>query len=361
MKVGLVIYGSLDTVSGGYLYDRKLVAYLRACGDDVKLVSIAGSRYFPHLLDNFSFRLPQDVDIIIEDELVHPSVLAANRAVSAARTARVPLVSLVHNLHSSEQRPDWQNAFYRQIEKWHLESVDGCIFNSTITQASVSALIGDTRPYVLAPPGGDRLGSLSVDAIQRRLERGGPLRLLFLANVTPLKGLHVILDALDSLPAGTCTLAVAGSLEVDRTYAAAMRRRAISTPDPVAFHGILDGQSLIDLLAGSDVLVLPSSYEGFGIAFLEGMAFGLPAIGTTAGAIPQLVTHGFNGYLIQPGDALGLAELIRELNRDRELLSRLSLNARGFFDSCPTWDDSGAKVRRFLMQMLGRGNSDQPE
>ncbi len=86
------------------------------------------------------------------------------------------------------------------------------------------------------------------------------------------------------------------------------------------------------------------------------MAFGLPAIGTTAGAIPQLIDQGVNGYMIAPGDSAALSSFLRELSRNRGLLSQLSLNARRFFESRPTWDDSAEAIRRFLLQILGRSS-----
>ncbi len=348
MRVGLVIYGSIDTISGGYLYDRKLLGYLRACGDQVEIVSIPPGSYVSHLLDNLTFRLPSEVDILIEDELVHPSVLAAN----GMRPRSVPIVSLVHNLHSSERRAAWQNGFYQQVEKLHLTSADGFIFNSTITRDSVTRLVGNDRPHVLAPPGGDRLGSLAPDAVRVRAGHAGPLRLLFLANVTPLKGLHVVLDALSGLPADCCTLDVAGSLTVDAVYARRMQARAAALPAPVRFRGVLDGGALVELLKNADVVVIPSYWEGFGISYLEGMAFGAPAIGTAAGAIPQMIRAGVNGYLSQPGDTLALRDILRRLSADRELLLRLSLQALQTFTQQPTWDESGAKIRAFLERML---------
>ena len=68
MKIGFVIYGSLDTVSGGYLYDRKLAEYLRAQGDVVEIISLPWRNYAAHLMDNLHFRLPRDLDLIIEDD-----------------------------------------------------------------------------------------------------------------------------------------------------------------------------------------------------------------------------------------------------------------------------------------------------
>src|SRR5512133_273198 len=133
MKIGFVIYGSLDTLSGGYLYDRKLVEYLRTQGDTVEIISMPPGmtgrsdwrNYAAHLGDNFTFRLPTGLDILIQDELNHPSLIAAN-----AGKHPYPIISLVHHLRCSELRPKWQNRFYRLVEKAYLNSIDGFIFNS---------------------------------------------------------------------------------------------------------------------------------------------------------------------------------------------------------------------------------------
>ena len=120
MKLGLVIYGSLDTLSGGYMYDRKLVEYLRAQGDTVEIISLPWRNYAAHLTDNFSFKLPTNLDILIQDELNHPSLIGANDGKHP-----YPIISLVHHLRCSELRPKWQNGLYRMVEKKYLQSVDG--------------------------------------------------------------------------------------------------------------------------------------------------------------------------------------------------------------------------------------------
>ena len=355
MHIGLIIYGSIDTLSGGTLYDRQLVNYLRKQGDNVETISLPWGSYLSHITDNLHFRLPTYLDILIEDELTHPSLLFAN-----AQPHPYPVVSLVHNLHSSEKRPAWQNTFYRAIERHYIRSVDGFIFNSHTTRAAVNALADASRrahspdkPYVIATPGGDRLGSLTVEEVRQRAIGSDPLRLLFLANVTPLKGLHVLLEALNHQDSDF-QLDIVGSLDVDHGYAYEMRRytAANGLQQNVTFHGVPDGPLLIDKIKQDHVLVIPSFYEGFGIAYLEGMAFGLPAIGTTAGAIPQLISEGENGYLIKPGDSKTLARHLNELAADRELLARLSLAALKYFQSQPTWGQSTEAIRNFLYQML---------
>jgi glycosyltransferase involved in cell wall biosynthesis len=101
------------------------------------------------------------------------------------------------------------------------------------------------------------------------------------------------------------------------------------------------------------VLVVPSSYEGFGIVYLEGMGFGLPAIATTAGAAGEIITHGRDGYLIEPDDAAALAGYLHELATDRKLLLRLSLNAMKRFSVQPGWSQTAKSIRDFLQQMTG--------
>src|ERR1043165_8651140 len=101
MRIGLIIYGSLDTLSGGYLYDRKLVEYLRSRGEKVDIISLPWRNYAAHLTDNLYVRLPKDFDILIQDELNHPSLIFANRGRHLC-----PVISLVPPLRCSELSHD---------------------------------------------------------------------------------------------------------------------------------------------------------------------------------------------------------------------------------------------------------------
>jgi glycosyltransferase involved in cell wall biosynthesis len=349
MKIGLIIYGSLDTMSGGYLYDRKLVESLRKRGDQVEIISLPWGNYAANLTDNFHFRLPRGFDLIIEDELNHPSLLKANR-----QEHSYPIVSLVHNLHSLEPRSTWQNDLYRVVERSYLNSVDGFIFNSNTTCDAVQALIGEQKPFIVANPPTDRFGSHpNENQIYSRANEANSLRLLFLGNVIPLKGLHVVLEALRCL-SFDYRLDIVGSLTVDPTYARKMQEKAktYGLSSKVFFHGILDSEALIERFEYAQVMVMPSSYEGFGIAYLEGMGFGLPAIATTSGAASEYITDGENGCLIPPENASMLAERLTRLANDRELLARMSINALKRYQGQPTWEETMDSIRDFLLQMI---------
>ena len=122
----------------------------------------------------------------------------------------------------------------------------------------------------------------------------------------------------------------------------------------VNFHGSLDDEPLKEKLQQSHILIVPSSYEGFGIVYLEGMAFGLPAIGTTAGAAGEIIEHGCTGYLIEPNDSVTLATHISQLASDRNLLTELSLNARKRYIQQPSWNVTAGQIRAFLQSMIGQ-------
>lgn len=343
MRIGLLIYGALDTLSGGYFYDRKLVESLRAAGDSVEIISLPWRNYPAHLADNLTFRLPPRLDLLIQDELNHPSLIAANR-----RPHPYPVISLVHHLRCSEQRPAWQNALYRPVERAYLRSVDGFIFNSMTTRDVVHALAGSDKPGIVAYPPTDRFGSaLPESVVAARAAKSNPLRLVFLGNLIPRKGLHTLLEALSRLPGEAITLDVIGGLSAAPAYAADMQRRARGLP--VTFYGPLDNTALAQKLAAAHVLVVPSSYEGFGIVYLEGMGFGLPAIGTTAGAAGEIIRHGETGYLIPPDNPAALSAHLAQLAQNRPLLSRLARNALARYNQQPAWQETAGRVRDFLL------------
>lgn len=353
MKVGFVIYGSLNTLSGGYLYDRKLVEYLRSQGDEVEIISLPWRNYFSHLTDNFTFKLPKGFDILIQDELNHPSLILANR-----KPHPYPVISLVHHLRCSELRPKWQNDFYRIIEKKYLQSVDGFIFNSKTTKGVVNRLIGNREPNVIGFPPTDRFGEaiLENEIIERN--KSQELRILFLGNVMQRKGLHTLLKAVLSLKSQVA-IDVVGSLSVEPSYAKKMQEivKTHNLNSLITFHSSLDNEPLKQKLKNAHVLIVPSSYEGFGIVYLEGMGFGLPAIGTTAGAASEVIEHGKTGYLMEPNDSESLAKIISNLVEDRELLTKLSINARNRYLTQPKWEETAENIRNFLQKMINEHSS----
>ena len=348
MHIGFVIYGSLDTLSGGYFYDRKLVEYLRSHGDSVEIISLPWRNYTSHLMDNLRFKLPKKLDILVEDELNHPSLILPNR-----RKHSYPVVSLVHHLRSSELRPAWQNGIYRSIERKYLRSVNGFIFNSKTTKKTVLNLLHEDKPSVLAYPPVDEFGApISQHDIRERAIRDN-FRILFLGNVIYRKGLHTLLEAVKGLNSKV-HVDVVGSLTYEPSYVSLIQEiiEKNQLSSCVSLHGAVEHEALIEKFKPAHVMVVPSSYEGFGIVYLEGMCFGLPAIGTTAGAAGEIIEPGKTGYLIAQDDVKTLAEHLQSLAQDRDLLTHLSLNARERYLRQPPWTGSARNIRDFLYSLL---------
>jgi glycosyltransferase involved in cell wall biosynthesis len=358
VRVGLIIYGSLDIVSGGYLYDRMLVEHLRQQGDEVDIIALSWRDYGRHLSDNLARALRRrlrhaSLDVLLQDELNHPSLFWLNRWLR--HQVRYPLVTIVHHLRCSEARPAWQNRLYRWVERCYLMTLDGLIFNSQTTAAAVERLIGARQASVVAAPGGDRLQpTLTPAQITARALHPGPLRVLFVGNLIPRKALHTLLTAVARLPHEGWQLEVVGSLTVDAVYVQAIRRQIAQAglTRQVTLLGTLSDTDLAARLAYSHVLAVPSSYEGFGIVYLEGMGFGLPAVASTAGGASEIITHGLDGFLITPGDTLTLAYYLAELHQNRERLVQVSLAAHGRYQTHPTWAASAARIRQFLQTLV---------
>jgi glycosyltransferase involved in cell wall biosynthesis len=325
---------------------------LRAAGDEVEIVSLPWRNYARHLTDNFDAALLQRLrqarfDVLIQDELNHPSLFWLNRNLRGLKDpkglARCPIVGLVHHLRCSEQHPLLLTRLYALVERAYLGTLDAAIYNSQTTRQVVEALHGASLPHVVANPAGDRFKNLPDEAHIRARAETRPLRVLFIGNLMPRKGLHTLLKALAQTP--NVTLTVIGRDDVDPTYTRQLHALA---NDRVTFLGPRLDAALAEQLATHHILAVPSSYEGFGIVYLEAMSFGLPCIATTAGAAHEIVMDNETGFLIPPNDANVLSERLKRLALDRDLLTRLSLNARARFNQFPKWEESMGKIRDFL-------------
>jgi glycosyltransferase involved in cell wall biosynthesis len=359
VKVGIIIYGNLNIKSGGFIYDKNIVKYLVDRGDQVEVISLSWRPYALSLLDNLDFRLKRRLkdapfDVLIQDELVHPSCFGLNQQLRLQIT--YPIVAIVHHLRCRERHSAWLNQVYREVEKRYLASVDGFVCVSRTTKGDVEDLVGTDRPTVVAPPGGDRLpGQIATEQIVDRALEPGPLKIICVANLIPRKGIHTLIRALSNLPHNGWQLTIAGNLGMDENYVNRIRHqiKQENLNSKILFLGTISDKKLAVLLPEQHLLAVPSSYEGFGIVYLEGMHFGLPAIASTAGAARELIRHEDNGFLVPPGDAASLTRYISLLMEDRELLKRLSLAAHRSVAAHPTWNESAAKIRGFLQSFLG--------
>ncbi len=354
MHLGLIIYGSLNTLTGGYIYDRLLVEYLQSRGHRVDIISLPRRNYGLHLLDNWSPGLRSDLiagpyDILLQDALNHPSFFHTNRHLQ--RNGNFPIVAIVHQVLCRQPRNGLLNRIYQAIERRYLESVDAIIFNSNTTRTTVETMVNGQRPSLVAYPAGDRLGHLpSMDLIDSRTREIGPLRLIFVGNVLPHKGLLPLIKGLSHLAHEKWHLTVVGSLTMDTRYVREIERLIAQNnlSRQVEMTGPKDGNQLANLFRQSHVFVMPYSHEGFGMAHLEAMAFGLPVMGSSEGAVKEFVIPGRNGFLFKTDDFESVNASIQNLHHDRRRLRKMSHAAFRTYKNHPKWNDTMESIHRFL-------------
>lgn len=358
MRIGLIIYGSLDILTGGYLYDRYLVEHLEQQGDEVVVISLPWRNYVRHLTDNFSpalFRHLRDaqLDVLIEDELNHPSLVLLNRRLK--RVVDYPIVSLVHLLRCGDSYPTWQRRLYGWLERSYFNSVDGVISHSHHLEQLIEQLVGRQLPSVVAYAGKDHLKQTPTLAqLKQRLALSRPLQIISVGNLTPRKGLHTLLAALSQLPSSDKSawrLTVIGSLEMEPAYVAQIRSQIIQEglADNVTLLGRVPNVEIAEHLGRHDLFAMPSRYEGNPIVYIEALGVGLPVIGTTESAAHEIMTHGKDGFLVPPEQPMLLAEHLHTLLADRQQLAQMSLAAHQQYQSLPTWAESMSKIRDFLL------------
>lgn len=358
MHVGLVVAGDIDGQSGGFYYDRRLRDRLRERGHEVTVCSLPLRSYTRQLTDTLRARRIAaqldgvGADVLVEDGLAHPSLVAANRFVET------PTVALVHML-ASRAREGVARRVVRRIESWFLAGVDAAIYTSTATREGAE-LLGAPRAGVVAPPAGDRFTpTLSAAAIRERAT-AGPLAVAFLGNVVERKGLAALVAGLANIERAPdrdvdWRLTVVGGTGVEPSYVARVRETAAEAgiAGRIRFTGRLADDAVAERLRAAHVLAVPSRYEPFGMAQLEAMGFGCVPLASAAGGTGEFVTDGESGFLVPPKDPDAVTDRICRLD-DRERLAEMAVAARRAYEAWPTWTETLDAAVDFLSEVSSR-------
>jgi glycosyltransferase involved in cell wall biosynthesis len=366
MRIAFVVYGSLEQISGGFIYDRALVGGLRSLGHDVDVVGLPWHGYLQAVARDFALgpplRAPPTAgaavyDAVVQDELVHPSVALSNRRPEAWPRGRC-LVALVHNLQSRQPGEAFA-AWKSRVERRYLGTVDGVIAVCRQTLLDVQALAGTGVPSIVIHPGRDHVTpDLDDRAIEERSRAPGPLRLLYAAAVTPRKGLHRLLDALGRVPDQAFTLDVVGHLASPR-YGRVVRRQIerLGLRARVRLHGARVGADLQALFRRSQVLALPSDREAYSLSCLEALGFGLPVLATSWGGLGEMIKHGREGFLLDPHDPDAWARTLAALAADREALGTMAKAALARYRAHATWREAAAAAAAFIEERSPSGRT----
>ncbi|HEY0524038.1 MAG TPA: glycosyltransferase family 4 protein [Stellaceae bacterium] len=345
-----LVPGPLAQITGGYLFDRRVVEGMRAAGRRVDVHELpgrftAGDPVAAAAVRAVLAALPDGTAVAFEG-LALPGVAPALAGDdSGGGTAeRLRLVAFLHHPLASETGlPPGEAAALAAIERACLPRLAGVICPSRAAAAAVAAYGVAPDRIAVVPPGLDRPASPPEPSPAN----GGPVRLLCVATLTPRKGHLVLLDALAQLADLDWRLVCIGGVDRDSATAEAVRARIAedgTLRGRVTLAGEWQPDRLGEAYAAADLFVLPSFHEGFGMAYAEAMAYGLPVVATDAGAIPQTVPRDTAGLLVPPGDPAALAAALRRAISDPALRLRLRSGALAAASRLPGWPET---VRRW--------------
>ena len=269
-----------------------------------------------------------------------------------------PLVVNYHNVTPPQLYAPWDNAMarhqllalaqLRQLAPRSTLAIAVSAFNEAELREAGYAVTAVVPPAAIAPAGASSPGTTAADAVRPR--RGA--RWVSVGRLAPNKGIEFAAMALLVTRAHHdpgATLTVVGRPVVP-PYTAALRRFVddMGLHDAVTFTGALSDADLAATMARSDVLVITSQHEGFGVPVLEAMSIGVPVVASRCGALPEVVGDG--GLLVDATDPWALAGAVERVMAQPGLRESLAQSA-------------GAPHRRSRSALggrAGRGPADRP-
>ncbi len=341
-RIAFAVPGDLSSPTGGFTYDRRIIGELRRLGSGVDVIDLGEGFPRPNA-ETRAAALAKLAAVPRGSAIVVDGLALGVLPEIAALRGRNPLIGLVHHPLALETglAPDEIERF-RARERAALASMQAIIVTSP---AIARVLVADygVSPDVLsvAPPGSERVRCAHGG--------GGMVALLSVGIIVPRKGYDLLVAALATLGDLPWRLTIVGDRRRDAQASARLDADVLrhGLAARIAIEGMVSAERLAELYSAADVFVLASRYEGYGMAFAQAIAYGVPVIGTTAGAIPETVPAGA-GLLVPPDDVPALAAALRLLISDAGERARLARNARAAANLLPTWAAAAAVFVRAI-------------
>lgn len=349
MRISFVMLGLKDHSTGGYYFNFKMAESLRSAGHEVDVIHFTtipvktrGSRIRGSLFV-FNRVLKSKPELLIVSKSY--SFMAPLRLILS--TLKCPVLYMVHHLEWHD-RAGGVSGLRKRTVRWFLSSGKRIWVNSRSTANDVVSLGIARERLCVIPPGFERF-ELKADSERGQL----PVRILSVGTICSRKDQLTLVRACCHLGNRDFNLFILGDDTVDKDYAEAVRREADSLGDKVTFMGHLPTEELYAMYNQSDILANLSHWEGYGIAVAEAMWAGLPVVAVDAGAVPELITHRENGFLIAQGDVENCAEYLKNLIDNGTLRAEMSNSARKRASELFSWHDTGREFVNLAEETAG--------
>ena len=341
--------GDLETPTGGYGYDRRIIAGLRALGWQVTLLPLGDGFPFPsqEMLDEASDKLaalPEGALVVVDG-----LAFGVLDEVAVRLAGHLRLVALVHHPLCQENGLDASgrdrlfNSENRALQHAHKVFV-----TSPATAGQVQDLFGIPAGKITTVlPGTDK-----PHAYPR--PRGSQVKLLAVGTVVPRKGYDLLFTALARLASrseASWHLDIVGGLEADPACFADLQDqlKGLGLTGRVTFHGAVPRERLEAFYRAANIFVLASRYEGYGMAYTEALAHGLPVIGSGGGAVRDTLPDGASIYC-GTEDVGALYTALDRLVLDAGEWQALEQAAQVAARDLPDWSDASRLFARSLSE-----------
>jgi glycosyltransferase involved in cell wall biosynthesis len=341
-RAAFVIPGDLSLPTGGYAYDRHVLARATAHGVALTHVALPGTYPAPTAAtlaetERQLGSLAPDLPLLIDG--------LAYGAMPADLVARIrqPIVALVHHpLCLEAGLTPAQAADLRARETAALTFARAVIVTSPATAGLLTADFGVASSRItVAEPGTNRAA--------RATGTGRPLRLLAVGSIVPRKAYDVLLDALAGLTtAHDWHLTIVGAVR-DAAALATLQPRLAALGARVTLASNVDDVQLDRLYAATDLFVLPSHYEGYGMVLTEALVRGLPIV--TTDGVAAALTLGHVVRIVPAGNVAALRAALAAIVDDDATRRGMADASWAAAATLPTWDDTTRIVTDVIKRM----------
>jgi glycosyltransferase involved in cell wall biosynthesis len=345
MHISLFVPAPFDQVAGGYGYDRRMVAELRAGDTTVDVVELRGN--FPLADDTARDAACAAWDRLAETTrpLIDGLALPAFAGMEDALAAR-GAISLIHHPTALETGfAEAEREALRRMERRLYGRLHRLIVTSELTAERLVSDFGVNRARVaVVVPG--------TDDAPRCTGSGGPgCEILSIGTLVPRKGHDVLLRALARLFDLDWHLTIAGSPRRHPAHAKALvaLTEELGIAQRVRFAGEVTGEALEALWRGADLFALATWFEGYGMAVAEALKRGLPVAVCAGGAAAALVEPEA-GVVCEPGDQVQLSKALRRVIFSPSLRADMNEVAWHIGQKLPHWD---TQAREFALNLSG--------
>ena len=341
------IPGDINLPTGGYAYDRRVLALLPTCGVTVRHLRLPAGYPAPTASD-LDATAAAFADVPIGSVLLVDGLAYGAMPAHVIDRARTPIVALVHH-------PLWLEAGLskpRQDELFALEKAALAKARRTIT---TSRITGDTLVQDFAVPRElITIAEPGTERATRAASSNTTPHLVAVGSIVPRKAFDLLVRALGRLEHLDWRLTIAGpadrSAAATRDLDAAIAATGLASRITIA--GPLSEGQLAALYATADVFVMSSLYEGYGMVLAEAMARGLPIVCTTGGAAADTVPDAA-GFKVAPGDEAAFANAVGTVLRDAGLRRRMADAAWTAAQSLPRWEET-ARIVAGVIEEVGQ-------